>query len=287
MSGPRDAAEISAAFLYACNAELDALKPGNVHRHAAGHGMEVTHFEAAARAAATPIAEAGASVGQRILRATEASVAATSLNTNLGIVLLCAPLAKAANETTFDVGLRRRLDLILSSLDEADAKDTFEAIRIANPAGMGKVEQGDVNSEPRNLTLLTAMRLAAERDRIANAYITAYADVFDFALPAFQEAKALSDPESALPITTLHMALLAEFPDTHIARKFGAGAAEAVRDDARVLRPQWWPIATAKSLSELQKFDAKLKHEGLNPGTTADFVVTTLFAERMTQRKRA
>jgi triphosphoribosyl-dephospho-CoA synthase len=83
------------------------------------------------------------------------------------------------------------------------------------------------------------------------------------------------------------MALLAEFPDTHIARKFGAGAAEAVRDDARVLRPQWWPIATAKSLSELQKFDAKLKHEGLNPGTTADFVVTTLFAERMTQRKRA
>jgi triphosphoribosyl-dephospho-CoA synthase len=287
MNGPRDAAEISAAFLYACNTELEALKPGNVHRHSAGHGMEVFHFEQAATAAAGPIAEAGASVGKRVLRATEASVAAAGLNTNLGIVLLCAPLAKAANETTFDVGLRRRLDVILSSLDEDDAADTFAAIRIANPAGMGKVEQGDLHSPPKRLTLLAAMRLAAERDRIANAYISAYTDVFDFALPIFQDARALADHDWTLAVTTLHMALLAEFADTHIARKFGAEIAEKVRDDARVLRPQWAPIATAKSLPALQKFDAKLKHEGLNPGTTADFVVTTLFAERLMDRKRA
>jgi triphosphoribosyl-dephospho-CoA synthase len=285
MKGPRDAAEISAAFLYACNAELDALKPGNVHRHSAGHGMEVTHFERAAKAAAGPIADPAASVGKRILRATEASVAATGLNTNLGIVLLCAPLAKAASETTFDVGLRRRLGMILATLDEKDAEDAFAAIRIANPAGMGKVEQGDVNSKPDNLTLMGAMHLAAERDRIANAYVSVYADVFDFALPIYQAAKALSDSDSTLAVTTLHMSLLAEFADTHIARKFNAGIAHSVREQARVLRPQWWPVATAKSLPELQQFDAKLKREGLNPGTTADFVVTTLFAHALIERK--
>jgi triphosphoribosyl-dephospho-CoA synthase len=287
MIGPRDPSEISAAFLHACYAELDALKPGNVHRRSAGHGMEVFHFEQAAKAAAGPIAEPGASVGKRILNATEASVAAAGLNTNLGIVLLCAPLAKAANEITFDVGLRRRLDIILSTLDEQDASDTFAAIRVARPAGMGTVEKGDIHSEPQKLTLLAAMRLAAERDRIANAYISAYADVFDFALPILGDARSISDQDSTLAVTTLHMALLAEFPDTHIARKFGASVAAGVQTEARVLKPQWSPIATAKSLSNLQKFDAKLKHDGLNPGTTADFVVTTLFAERLMQRKRA
>ncbi len=287
MKGPRDAAEISAAFLYACNAELDALKPGNVHRHAAGHGMEVRHFEQAAKAAAGPVADPQSSVGKRILLATEASVAAAGLNTNLGIVLLAAPLAKAAAETTFDVGLRRRLGMILSSLDEQDAEDAFAAIRIANPAGMGSVEQGDVRSKPQHLTLIAAMHLAADRDRIANAYVSVYADIFDFALPIFTEAKALSRFDSNLAVTTLHMALLSEFPDTHIARKFGPPIAETVLHEARALRPQWSPIATARTLPALQDFDAKLKHRGLNPGTTADFVVTTLFTDALIERKHS
>ena len=89
MRKPLPPNEIKAAFLAACRAELDALKPGNVHRHSAGHGMEVAHFERAAEAAAGPIADPTLSVGQRILRATEMSVAATGLNANLGIVLLC------------------------------------------------------------------------------------------------------------------------------------------------------------------------------------------------------
>ncbi len=284
MSAPLTASEIGARFIAACRAELDALKPGNVHRHSAGHGMEVEHFERAAEAAAGPIADPALSVGQKILRATEASVAATGLNTNLGIVLLCAPLAKAAAETTFDIGLRRRLDQILSGLSEDDADDAFAAIRIANPAGLGSVEEGDVRGEHSRMTLIAAMRLAAERDRIANAYVTAYADVFDFALPVLAEARALGgDPNHA--VTLLHMALLAEFPDTHIQRKFGAETAEVVRLEARSLEPHWSSAAPAKSLAELAQFDAKLKQKGLNPGTTADFVVTTLFAEGLMRRK--
>ena len=76
------------------------------------------------------------------------SVAATGLNANLGIVLLAAPLAKAASETTIDVGLRRRLGQILSELDERDAEDAFAAIRLANPAGLGKVKEGDIRENP-------------------------------------------------------------------------------------------------------------------------------------------
>lgn len=281
MTRARNADEISSAFIVACNAELDALKPGNVHRYSPGHGMEVLHFLQAAEAAAGPISKTGASVGNRILDATRASVAATGLNTNLGIVLLCAPLAKAAAEMTFDIGLRRRLGMILSSLDESDAADAFEAIRIANPAGLGTVDQGDVRSEPQRLTLMSAMQLAAARDRIANAYVNVYADVFDFALPVLHEARSTAGTDATLAVTTLHMALLAEFPDTHIARKFGPAAAAEVRNEAIALKPLWAPAATAKALPALLDFDAKLKHRGLNPGTTADFVVTTLFAFRL------
>jgi len=286
MRGPLAPEVISAQFIAACRAELDALKPGNVHRHSAGHGMEVAHFERAAVAAAGPIADPSLSVGQRILRATEASVAATGLNTNLGIVLLAAPLAKAAAETTIDVGLRRRLGIILSQLDERDAEDAFAAIRLANPAGLGKVEDGDVREGAEHLTLIAAMHLAADRDRIANAYVTTYSDVFDFALPALHEARAATGDDN-LAITTLHMALLAEFLDTHIVRKHGEKAAEVVRQEARTLKPHWPSAATAKWLLNLAEFDTKLKDRGLNPGTTADFVVSTLFADRLMARKHS
>jgi len=278
--------QISSAFLAACRAELDALKPGNVHRHSAGHGMDVAHFERAAEAAAGPIADPSLSVGKRILRATEASVAATGLNTNLGIVLLCAPLAKAASETTFAIGLRRRLDMILAALDEQDATDAFAAIRIANPAGLGQVDEGDVRDNPDRLTLIKAMYLAAERDRIANAYVTAYSDIFDFALPVFQDARRLAI-DSDLAVTTLHMSLLAEFPDTHISRKYGATAAEEIREQARALKAYWSPVASAKSMTPLIEFDAIMKSKGRNPGTTADFVVATLFVAGLIGQKPA
>ncbi len=278
--------DIQHAFVAACHAELQALKPGNVHVHAAGHGMEISHFEKAAAAAAPFIADPELSVGKRILRATEASFKATGVNTNLGIVLLCAPLAKAAAETDAGMGLRRRLAVILTSLNEDDADDAFAAIRLANPAGLGSVDKSDVRRSNPRFTLIEAMHMAAHRDRIANAYITAYEDIFDFALPVLADARRQAESDD-LAVTTLHMTLLSEFPDSHIARKFGTEAAEIVRAEARNLKSIWTPVARLNSLEKLIKFDASLKARGLNPGTTADFVVTTVFTALMSRRKQS
>ncbi len=60
---------IAHAYIAACLAELEALKPGNVHRHAAGHGMDVADFETSARVSAPAIARAGARVGRARARA--------------------------------------------------------------------------------------------------------------------------------------------------------------------------------------------------------------------------
>lgn len=279
-------AQIEAAFLAACRAELQALKPGNVHVFSAGHGMNIHHFERAAAAAAPFIADPALSVGQRILKATEASFAATGLNTNLGIVLLCAPLAKAAAEVDVGTGLRRRLAVILSMLNEDDAGNAFEAIRLANPAGLGKVEKGDVSATSPRMTLIEAMHLAKDRDRIANAYVTAFEDIFDFALPALTEARTLTENFN-FAVSTLHMALLAAFEDSHISRKHGPAAARSVQEGALELQRHWRPVVTPKSLEYLRNFDTKLKELGLNPGTTADFVVATIFCGLLSGRKLA
>lgn len=279
MSFPLDRAAIEAAFLVACRAELTALKPGNVHIHSAGHGMDITHFERAAQAAAPFLADPTRGVGARILGAVGASVAATGLNTNLGIVLLSAPLAVAAGARNGGGDLRDRLLSVLKGLDRSDADQAFQAIVIANPAGLGRVDDNDVAGPP-TMTLTEAMALAADRDRIARAYVTGYDDVFSLGLPTLQAARRTAANES-LAITALHMSFLASFPDSHIARKHGLGVAEGVQAEALRAEGLWRPVPRPESLEALLEIDASLKARNLNPGTTADLVVATLFADML------
>lgn len=262
---------IARAFAAACRAELDALKPGNVHRFAAGHGMEPAHFEAAAAAAAPFMGAAGLSVGQRIAGAVDASRAATGLNANLGIVLLCAPLAQAAL-TVSPAPFRERLSQVLGALDTADADAAFGAIARANPGGLGAAPEADVRA-PAATTLAAAMALAAHRDLIARQYASGFADLFAVGVPRLAGA-----PLAPARLEAAFLAFLAGFPDSHVARKFGAGAAEAVRAEAEALREEIDGLPDPARHRRLLAFDARLKARGLNPGTSADLTVASAFA---------
>jgi len=272
-------AGIAGAFRAACLAELAALKPGNVHVFSDGHRMTVADFERSAEAAAPAIAAPGARVGARILAAVEATREAVGQNTNLGIVLLAAPLAAAAER---EGGLRAALLAVLAGLDVEDADLAYRAIRLAGPAGLGRAAEHDVGAAPR-VTLLEAMRAAAPRDRIARAYADGYEDVFGLGLPTLRAAReaGVGPPWDA---TALHLALLAAFPDTHVARKFGGRAAEALRDEAAALLAALGPYPGERDAARLLAFDASLKARGLNPGITADLTVAALFADRLAPR---
>ncbi len=87
---------IAAAFIDACVEELRAPKPGNVHIHAEGHRMTVADFVRSAEVSAPLLCRVGAPLGRRILDAAVATREAVGQNTNLGILLLCGPLAMAA-----------------------------------------------------------------------------------------------------------------------------------------------------------------------------------------------
>ncbi len=269
---------VAEAFIAACRDELDAPKPGNVHVYASGHGMTAAQFVDSAAAAAGPLCAPATRVGARIRGAVEATLRAVGANTNLGIVLLCAPLAAATELEALK--LRDALVRVLDGLDIRDADDAFAAIVQASPAGLGRVERHDVFAAAQ-VTLKQAMAEAADRDRIARQYATGFADVFDLGIRLHAAATTRwSDPKFAA--LAVYLGFLSKFPDSHIVRKHGAEvAAEVCRAATKFDALLWSAPEPAALVGELLAWDAALKGRSVNPGTTADLTVATLFGRRL------
>ncbi len=265
-------------FKQACIAEIEALKPGNVHIFADGHGMTVQDFIRSAEVASPAIATQGAAVGKRILDAIHATWDAVGCNTNLGILLLSAPLLKAA-EAAGEGTLQSALDRVLASLTIEDAQLAFMAIARASPAGLGQSARGDVH-EAATVDLLEAMRIAQDRDRIAKQYVTGYADVFRAA--KLYDEKRHSWQRPAWAATAVYLHFLSSFEDSHISRKHGIVTAEAVRDEAKRHFETFVALENPKTyMQTLLDYDANLKSRGLNPGTSADLTVATILCSSL------
>ena len=272
------AQRIAAAFKWACLAELEAPKPGNVHVFAAGHRMTADQFVASAEAAAGPLSASGTRVGVRILGAVDATFAAVGVNSNLGIILLCAPLAAAGDADGGD--LRPALAQVMRNLDTEDAALAFRAIARAAPAGLGRSARHDV-FEPATVSLLQAMTEAADRDRIARQYATDFADVFEIGLPLF-EAAAKRHTDLKWATLATYLGFLSAFPDSHVVRKRGEKTAAEVRQTAAAFQASLQAIKyPVELLPKLLTWDATLKANGINPGTSADLTVAALFAHRV------
>ncbi|MGE0120043.1 MAG: triphosphoribosyl-dephospho-CoA synthase [Dongiaceae bacterium] len=274
---------VAAAYRDACLAELAALKPGNVHAFAGGHGMTVAQFEASARVSAPVMGNPSLTVGARILDATQRTRQVVDCNTNLGIVLLCAPLAQAALSSR-EGGLQERLRHVLARLDVTDAEQAFAAIRLAQPGGLGTVPENDVR-QPATATLAAAMAAAMERDAVARQYATGFADVFEIGVAELQ-AGLRRWPGTNWATTAAYLAFLARLPDSHIARKFGVERAMEVRAMAQPFEDMLRAARDPEDIAAaLQAFDADLKSVGLNPGTSADLAVASLFTLRLQERE--
>jgi triphosphoribosyl-dephospho-CoA synthase len=246
--------------------------------------MTIADFVASAEAAAPSIGRNGLSVGKRIRLAVEATQRAVGQNTNLGIVLLAAPLASAAlNQKNGD--LPTRLRRVLQDLSVNDARDAYHAIRTAAPGGLGEAPEHDVQSEP-DVTLLEAMRAAEARDRIAWNYAHDFDDIFRLGLKWFAHAKQRwSDP--AWAAARVYLGFLAHVPDTLIERKFGERIAASVREEARPIESGLKETQSPETMiAPLTAFDRALKDRNLNPGTSADLTVATLFAASLEERGR-
>ena len=268
------------AYLAACMLDVSCVKPGNVSMPSPGHGMQAQDFIASAQASVGPIGDAVLGVGARILGAVEATRRAVGINTNLGIVLLAAPLMHARCHRQAGQGLRAALAATLAGLDRNDALLAYRAIRLAAPAGLGASARHDVRDEP-GVTLLQAMLESAARDSIARQYASNYADVWDIGLPALRRARTRFGREDAA-VVAVYLGFLAAFADSHVLRKQGYGQAEQLRREGTACQSAMQRCADWDEVSGLlEAFDRRLKDRGINPGTSADLTVAVLLAERL------
>ena len=258
----------------ACILEATARKPGNVHRFADFADLDYVDFLLSAAAIAEPLDQAEREgIGSAILAAVEATRRLIATNSNLGMILLLAPMAAVPRAEDLPDGLER----VLAATTIEDARFVYQAIRMASPGGMGKVADQDIAGEP-TVTLREAMILAADRDIIARQYANGFKQVFDDGLPALK--RRLDDGRPLEPaIIGAYLDLLASHPDTLIVRKAGWERAREASRLARAVLDAGWPDAR-DGRDRFEALDQWLRSEGnrLNPGATADLSAAVLFA---------
>lgn len=269
--------EIAWAAQIASLLEVNACKPGNVNRLENFQDCNFEDFLVSAVAIGPAFREvARVPVGATILRAVQDTQRLVGTNTNLGMMLLLAPLGKAAAGGHPD-GLRAAVMEVLDTLTVADARMAYKAIRLAGPAGMGKVENCDVNDQAIAITLREAMLLAQDRDAVAREYVTGFECTFELGYPTLREHWHGGSRFSQAILQTF-LTLLAHVPDSLIARKNGMAAAERVSGLAREIL-QRGGVFSDSGRRDLIRLDRTLRDRRhlMNPGTTADLVAAALF----------
>jgi len=260
---------------FACLLEATAGKPGNVHRGADFEDVTYLDFATSAMVIgpAFEAAAAGTRLGETVLAAVEATRAAVHTNTNLGTILLLAPLAMISKSAPLAQGVARVID----GLNADDARLVYRAIGLAEPGGLGQVEEADVRGKPPD-DLLAAMRLAADRDLVARQYVNQFAEVLGKVVPWLDEGQQQGWPLSDAIVAT-HLRLMSEFPDSLIRRKCGEETAQRAATGAAIA------LAAGKAGDEsyhraVADLDFWLRADGhrRNPGTSADLVAAGLFA---------
>ncbi len=268
-------ADVAAAGQLACLLEVSAPKPGNVSPERHFHDTRYEDFLASAVAIGPALSGASKHpLGTTIRTAVDATRRWTRSNTNLGIVLLLAPLARAALRS--GGSLRERLERVLAETTLADAAEVYAAIRHAGPGGLGESDAEDVSQAP-TVTLREAMALAADRDAVAREYVTDFALTFEVGVPAVRAARqeGLAWTDAAVEA---YLTLLASTADTHIARKLGPAEAHSVSRRAAEVKAAGGTRSVA-GRNALAALDAELRdpRNRRNPGTTADLTCAALF----------
>jgi triphosphoribosyl-dephospho-CoA synthase len=267
----------------ACAMEVLCPKPGNVSPGRPFKYLNEMSFVASAMASASAFADGAASAGRLALGAVRAVKAASGRNVNLGIILLLSPLVRAVYDSHEDIGraggFRTLVGNVLNGLGPDDSEAIYEAIRLMSPEGLGESQSYDVNDRESDAPpILEAMRLASRWDSVAGEYASAYEITFGLTKPSisafWKEGRTLRSS-----ILQTFLVLLREVPDTLIARKLGANAAEEVSAMARSALG-YGGCFTERGSAALSEMGAALRDRDnlKNPGTTADLMVSGIFA---------
>jgi triphosphoribosyl-dephospho-CoA synthase len=281
-----DRKTLEAAAMASFLGELEALKPGNVSLYADGHNMTVRDFQKSAEVSVPLLCQEESGLGQRILDSVCATQEAVGCNTNLGMLLLFAPIIMAA-ESGFENSdeLHCSLENTLSSLTQTDADQVFKAISLASPGGLGRVNLQDVNNKP-DCSLMTAMELANQRDSIALQYTNNFQEIFNLGLVTIKNFEKRWNSVKWSTVSC-YLSYMSAMRDSHVERKFGRRIAEQIKIKSEVIARDFNRAKDPeKNIGLLQDFDKELKAKNYNPGTSADLTAASLLVYNLNYNKR-
>ena len=305
MSVPEKPRHIAQCLELAILLEVSADKPGNVNLNSSFEGTTCQHFLASAVASGPSFQEAAyrgmlVAAGKLDIDAVELGDLIKTCtkevndwqrggNTILGTIILLMPMAVAAGITPDKklcgpdlTVLRRNIELTVKSTSAWDSVHLYEAIALANPSGLNKASDLDVNDShsrerliKENITLFNVFRLSSSWDDICYEWVNNYAITFDLAYPYLMYQIKNKSPNTAVVHTFLK--ILAERPDSFIARKIGKEIAHKVSYEAKTVL-DLGGLDTAEGRNKLKRFDAQLRvqENKRNPGTTADLTAAAL-----------
>jgi len=265
--------------------EVNALKPGNISRYADGHGMTLADFTRSAELVTPILCDPSLSVGQRIQQSVKKTKENLACNTNLGMLLLFAPLIRAAElDPENYMHLQQILSSVLQALDTAEAMLICEAIRLANPGGLGQSDRYDVHSVIE-CGMQQVMTQAQDKDSIARQYVTNFQDIFSIGLSTIKDFNRRWNSVEWATVAC-YMTFLADFPDSHVQRKYGEQAAENTRIKASLIAENFKNnINPDDAVIVLLEYDTELKKASINPGTSADLTAASVLVYKLIENK--
>ena len=271
---------------FVCDAEIKSLKPGNVHKYSKGHGMNIKDFLKSSLIISKCLTKNNLDLGKKILASVNEIQNKIKKNTNLGIILMLSPIATIVQKEGV-ISKEELLKKIKSLIKKQNIKNSipiFKAISLTSPGGLGFSKKYDVN-EPSNTNLYKAMEFAKEKDLIARQYCNGFKDIYKIGIPAY---KIFYNKWGKVDwaLTGVYLTFLKKFNDSHIVRNKGNKIATSIKKEAK---KYYFFLKNNKSLTKIKKkllvFDKKLKSKRINPGTTADLTVATLFFEKVTKKQ--
>lgn len=282
--------------------ECSAPKLGNVFPGAEFTDMTYDTFCTAASAIGTAVDEMryasrvnsiDLGIGDYCLCMVQAMMNSAGRNTSLGTILLLAPLIVASHRS-------KSIHQVLAELSPRDTSLVYEAIRLANPGGMGKADLMDVAETPP-LSLGEAMRFASSYDDVALQYVSEFELVMrlgrriaELVATSVQRSKRDEWQESQgmqmsveevlfnRVVQLIQLEVLAERVDSLIVRKSGIELAKAVMNRCREISGMspddecWQDHWKELDRWMREKRNDEGKHLA-NPGTTADLIAAAIF----------
>lgn len=261
-------------------------KPGNIDRD---HNYADTRFEhfLASAVGVYPILEkasvSGSGTGSLIREAVaESGKWQKGGNTHFGAFILLIPLVMAAGKCGNRTCLKAQVQNVVKGTTVDDAVEFYRAFSEAGVKvkPVNQLDLADAASIEKimaqGLTLYNLMEISAGYDMIAGEWTNGFKKTFECA-GSIQSKIKRHGINDAVVLT--FMDILSRNKDTFIQTKFDSKKAEEVsRRAEKIMRVNGMDNMGMDDIrDELKSFDEELLKEGVNPGSTADLIISGLF----------